>query len=80
MKINPSINIVGPNPELKSFSLLPPGKVPDMTLLHHENAHFDLIVSGNSRLAQNELIRNGKDTEETELKELKEKYETLKNA
>ena len=40
----PTIKKVGPNPELQEFSILPAGIVPDMTLLHSQDSHYDLIV------------------------------------
>ena len=47
---NPRVNNIGPDPELEPFAMLPPGVIPDMTLVHYENVHFNLIVSRNSRL------------------------------
>ena len=77
---NPRTNIIEPDPELESFSLLPPGKVPDMTLLHFDNAHFDLIVSKHSRLVKNVLPSNINEEASKESVDLKEKYEKLKIA
>ena len=42
---NPTINIVSPDEELKEFALLPPGKVPNMTVIH-SHSHDNLVVSG----------------------------------
>ena len=77
---NPKTNIIGPDPALESFSLLPPGKVPDMTLLHYDNAHFDLIVSKHSRLTENVVPKSRNEQDSKELMDLKEKYEKLKIA
>ena len=57
---NPTINIVGPNPILNEFSILPAGIVPDMTLLYSHDSHYDLIVSRSSRLARSVLQENQK--------------------
>ena len=58
----PRVNTIGPDMELQSFSMLPPGKVPDMTLLHYDNVHFNLIVSKQSRLYLKTI--GGKDVDE----------------
>ena len=52
---NPNVNHLGPSPELQPYAMLPPGVVPNMTLLHFGNVHYDLILSKNSRLFQNTL-------------------------
>ena len=49
---NPSVNFIGPDPELSGFRLLPAGKVPDMTLLHYGQQHYNLIVSKDSDLVK----------------------------
>ena len=46
----PRIRDIGPDEALKPFAMLPAGIVPDMTLLHYEDVHFDLIVSKKSRI------------------------------
>ena len=48
---NPTINIVSPDEELKEFALLPPGKVPNMTVIH-SHSHDNLVVSGHCILAK----------------------------
>ena len=49
---NPVVNIIEPNPEFKQFSELPAGKVPDMTVLHEHDSHYNLIVPNDSMLAR----------------------------
>ena len=76
---NPTINQICPDPELEKFALLPSGTVPDMTLIHFENNHFNLIISSKSRQFTNEVTKNpNEDTSNKELQELKKKYENLK--
>ena len=60
---NPTLNILTPHPELQEFCILPAGKVPNMTLLHSNNSHFDLVISRHSRLAQSFLIDEQEATE-----------------
>ena len=49
---NPKVNSFGPDPELNAFKLLPVGSVPDMTLLHYDDMHFNLIIDGDGDLAK----------------------------
>ena len=48
---NPVVNIFEPNPELSDASEFSVGQVPDMTVLHLKDSHYDLIVPRNSKLA-----------------------------
>ena len=51
-----------------------------MKLLHYDNAHFDLIISKYSRLADNVMPTSKNDETSKELLVLKEKYEKLELA
>ena len=76
---NPTMNIISPAKELQEFSILPPGKVPDMTLIHTNDSHYDLLVSRSSRLAQSFFMKEeGFKLETDELTKLKEDHEKLK--
>ena len=58
---HPTVNFVGPDPEMDAFKLLPKGKVLEMTLLHYGQQHYNLIVSKDS-----ELVKNGTLSEQLE--------------
>ena len=76
----PITNIITPDPDLKQFALLPSGIVPDMTLIHFENNHFNLLVSSESRIFNNELKEElNKNVEKTNLEKLRELEEKYKN-
>ena len=45
---NPTVNFVGPDPEMEAFRFIPPGKVPEMVLLHYGQKHYNLIISSQS--------------------------------
>ena len=47
----PTVNVIEPNPALASCSKLPAGKIPDMTILHEKDSHYNLVVHERSRLA-----------------------------
>ena len=47
----PKVNMIEPNPELKSMNKYPKGYVPDLVLLHEKDLHYNLIIPKNSRLA-----------------------------
>ena len=78
---NPITNIITPDPDMKQYALLPPGVVPDMTLIHFENNHFNLLVSSESRIFNIEISEDlNKTVEKTaleKLRELEEKYQNL---
>ena len=46
---------------VKSFSLLPAGKVPNMIVVNTNDSHYDLVVPRQSRLAQSFLMENLKE-------------------
>ena len=48
----PSITVIEPNPEFANCSVIPVGKLPDMTVLHHFDSHYSLIVPKDCWLAQ----------------------------
>ena len=48
---NPVIRKIEPNPDFSHCSELPPGKVPEMIVLHEHDSHYSLIVPQDSRLA-----------------------------
>ena len=49
---NPTVNWIGPDPEMKAFQILPEGTVPDMTLIHYDEVHYNLVISKDSDLAK----------------------------
>ena len=49
----PSVTVIEPNPKFEKCSEVQAGKIPDMTVLHHFNSHYSLIVPSNCWLAQN---------------------------
>ena len=49
---NPTVNWVGPDPDMKAYKMLPEGAVPDMTLMHYENQHYNLVISKDCDLAK----------------------------
>ena len=49
---NVTVNWIYPDPELERFSELRNVKLDDMTLLHEEDNHFNLVVDRNSDLAK----------------------------
>ena len=53
---NPSVNLIGPDQELSAFKLLPEGKVPEMTLLHYGQQHYNLIMSKHSDIVKKETL------------------------
>ena len=46
-----TVNWIGPDPEMKAFQILPEGTVPDMTLIHYDEVHYNLVISKDSDLA-----------------------------
>ena len=73
------MTIIKPNEQLKEFSILPPGKVPNMTLLHTNDSQYELVVSKNSRLVKNFINEEQySKPEENELAIIKEEHEKLK--
>ena len=48
---NPRVNFIGPDPDMKAYKMLPEGSVPEMTLIHYENLHYNLVISKDSDLA-----------------------------
>ena len=77
----PSMNTIKADAKLAIFSILPKGKVPNMTVVHTGNNHYDLIVSKISRIAQKTLsnVQTTPEKEENiELSALKEEYELLR--
>ena len=48
---NPKVNTIGPDPALNTSKLLPGGSVSDLTLLHYDDLHFNLIIDEDSDLA-----------------------------
>ena len=72
----PTINIIEPNPELSRFSDFPGGQIPEMSVLHQKDVHYDLIVPRDSRLAKDggfDIQRDGKKKDESVKDEDKEK-------
>ena len=75
---NPRVNMIGPDPVLQQFALLPSGTVPEMILIHNDDSHFDLLVSMKSRLAS-DAIDGNVHSHEHEFAQLKQKYDELKH-
>ena len=70
--------MVNPDEEMKEFALLPPGKVPNMTVTH-SHSHYNLVVSRHCRLVQSFLKEKSHINQETtEFLKLKEEHELLK--
>ena len=41
---DPKVSWVGPDQELDEFKLLPQGIVPQMTLIHYDKVHYNLVI------------------------------------
>ena len=49
---HPNVTWLSPNPELKKFQILPVGIVPNMTLIHYDEKHYNLVVPKNHELVE----------------------------
>lgn len=49
---HPTVNWIGPAPELSAYKLLREGAVPDMKLLHYDELHYNLIISKDDEIAK----------------------------
>ena len=49
---HPTVNWIGPAPELTAYKLLREGAVPDMKLLHYDELHYNLIISKDDEIAK----------------------------
>ena len=82
---HPSVNFVGPDQTLDAFKLLPAGNVPEMTLLHYSQQHYNLIVSKDSdlviqgtlsqQLKDHERVSSNKDDTEIDIEEASKENE-----
>ena len=61
---HPTVNWIGPDPELDDYKLLPGGAVQDMKLLHYDELHYNLIISKSSDLAKNGVLSQYLDDDE----------------
>ena len=61
-----TVNMIGPDPELNNFKLLPEGKVSDMTLLHYDELHYNLVISKDDHIAKFGTLSQYLTIEETE--------------
>ena len=48
----PTVNMIGPDSELNNFKWIPEGKVTDMTLLHYDELHYNIIISKDDHIAK----------------------------
>ena len=48
---SPTVNFIGPDPDLNAYKMIPEGVVPEMTLLHYDEQHYNLVISQDSDLA-----------------------------
>ena len=49
---HPQVNWIEPDPELNAFKLLPEGNVHDMTLLHYDDLHYNLVIAKDDHIAK----------------------------
>ena len=50
--LSPTVNWIGPDPELNDFKFLPEGIVPDMTLIHYDEVHYNLVIKEDSNIVK----------------------------
>ena len=48
----PTVNYIGPDEQLNDYKMLRAGIVPEMTLIHYENLHYNLVIDKESRLVK----------------------------
>ena len=75
---HPTVNMIGPDPELNNFKLIPEGKVSDMKLLHYDESHYNLVISKDDHIAKFGTLSHYLTNEESE-KLLDEQFEDSKN-
>ena len=63
---HPTVNMVGPDSELNNFKLLPEGAVSDMTLLHYDELHYNLVISKDDDIAKFGTLSDYLTNKETE--------------
>ena len=75
---HPTVTMIGPDTELGNLKLLPEGTVADMTLLHYDDRHFNLVISKDSDIAKLGTLSQYLTNEESE-KMIDERYKDIEN-
>ena len=64
----PSVTTIEPNQKFQNCSEVPAGKIPEMTVLHHFDTHYSLIVPDKCWLAMNGGLDYQRELKEKEKK------------
>ena len=64
----PSVTTIEPNQKFQNCSEVPAGKIPEMTVLHHFDSHYSLIVPDKCWLAMNGGLDYQRELKEKEKK------------
>ena len=75
---HPTVNMIGPDSELANYKLLPEGTVADMTLLHYDDLHYNLVISKDDDIAKFGTLSQYLTNEESE-KMIDERYKDIGN-